>query len=868
MNKIFYISLLFVSLFQTINTWAQDKDIPFDKKIFTDDKEGFDEAVRQIKLGESLFYDGQDEYIAHANMHFLKAQAFNPYSAVLNYKIGVCYLYGTEKAKSLEHFQFVQKVSPDLEKELPFYLAQAYQLNNEFDSAIVYYQEYKKIVSNDDVEQHAYISKKIRESRTGIELTKNPVLVWIDNLGDSINSEYPEYSPVISADNKGLFYTARRPDTKGGKTDRIGVYYEDIYYAERASESDWSAGKNIGSPVNTSSHDATVGLSPDGNSILTYQGVGSNDGNIALTRQNADGTWIKPEALGEHINSKYHESSATLSFDEKTLIFVSDKPGGYGRHDIYISKWNEVDSAWGEPQNIGSKINTRYEEKGVFLMADSRTLYFSSDGHNNMGGLDIFKTVLDPETNEWSTPENLGYPINTPDDDIYFVVTGNGRYAYYSSHREGGFGEKDIYKITFLGDKKVPATINPLNNLSAIPSSGTYQLVGINKTNNPSATDNVPRANLADISGTVKNAETKKGIPAKITARNANGSEVLYFFESNAKGGYTANLSGASSYELTASALGYEPQTRRVTLTDKNINKFNFELVPVKVVSGGEVIPNDPDDDKPYYISDPDPNDVVNKDPKVGNGDDKENNEPITEVPSNYTVVIDGLVRDANTKLPMSANVVISDNSTNAQVSNELANKIGVFATSLSNKNAYDITVSKSGYKTMTKTVTKGLKRSDLIFDLVPLKAGDPVVQDNSNQTIKKEITKAFDIEEIYFGFDESSVNHTAFGSNGKRELESLAQHMKNNPDLKVRLTGHTDQRGSSEYNMTLSKKRAENAKKYLMSLDISSSRIVTVGKGEDMPKIGLTEIRSLTSIREKEVAYQRNRRTEIVLFQ
>src|SRR5690606_28725451 len=150
--------------------------------------------------------------IAHANMHFLKAQAFNPYSSVLNYKIGVCYLYGTEKAKSLKHFQFVQKVNPDLEKELPFYLAQAYQLNNEFDSAIVYYQEYKNIASPDDVEQQAYINKKIRESRKGIELMADPVLVWIENLGDSINTQYPEYATVISADNKVILFTARRPD--------------------------------------------------------------------------------------------------------------------------------------------------------------------------------------------------------------------------------------------------------------------------------------------------------------------------------------------------------------------------------------------------------------------------------------------------------------------------------------------------------------------------------------------------------------------------------------------------------------------------------------------------------------------------------
>lgn len=155
---------------------------------------------------------------------------------------------------------------------------------------------------------------------TGIELKENPIRVWVDNLGDSINSEYPEFSPVISADNKVLFYTARRPDSEGQKKDRLGNYYEDIYYAVRQSGEEWSAGINIGPPINTDSHDATVGAAPDGKSLLTYQGISYKNGDILIAKQLDDGTWSVPMSIGIGINSKHHESSATLSFDEKTIF--------------------------------------------------------------------------------------------------------------------------------------------------------------------------------------------------------------------------------------------------------------------------------------------------------------------------------------------------------------------------------------------------------------------------------------------------------------------------------------------------------------------------------------------------------------------
>jgi hypothetical protein len=222
-----------------------------------------------------------------------------------------------------------------------------------------------------------------------------------------------------------------------------------------------------------------------------------------------------------------------LSFDEKTLFFESDQPGGFGQHDLYVSYWDEEKKTWGPAINLGPTINTEFEEKGVFFHPDNKTLYFSSNGHNTMGGLDIFKTVRDPETGEWSKPENIGYPINTPDDDIYFVVTGDERYAYYSSYREDGFGEKDIYKITFLGDKK-----DPLLAEADILSSDS-ELFGSTKTTLASEFDDTK---LFVLKGTVVDGKTKVGISTNLSVTNAKTNEKVTDIITNSDGTYSVIL--------------------------------------------------------------------------------------------------------------------------------------------------------------------------------------------------------------------------------------------------------------------------------------------------------------------------------------
>lgn len=686
-------------------SFGQDKDIPFDKRLFEDRKTEFEEAVKEIKLGDFYFFDGRDEFLEEALSHFLKAQDFNPYSSLLNYKIGICYLYSTNKSKSLTHLEFAHNVNADLDVDHNFYLAQAYQLCSNFETAIQYYQLYQTLIPASDKKQHRYIQKKITESRTAIELTKTPVRVWVDNLGDSINSEYSEFSPVISADNRVLYYTARRPDSKGQKKDRLGNFYEDIYYAERNSEEDWSKAKNIGEPINTESHDATVGVAPDGKSILTYQGISSKNGDILITKQLPDGEWETPHSIGVGVNSKHHESSATLSFDEKTLFFVSDQPGGYGKHDIYVSTWDEKKQEWGNARNLGSVINTIFEEMGVFFHADTKTLYFSSDGHNNMGGLDVFKSVYDTENQTWSEPENIGYPINTPDDDIYFVVTGNGRYAYYSSNRPGGYGEKDIYKITFLGPKKEA---------------------------------NLPQIKMAD--AVLPNLKTK--------------------FE-----------------ELT-------PRSTQFLLTGKIMDSQTHEGVMGQL-----------------YIT------------------NARTNKPVTTVESQFD---------------------------------------GTYAVVLTPGEQYALTAAAKRFTISSEIFTSPLNLEDRIFEL------DFLLYPPSADSLSG---NSFTLRNIYFGFDQTNLDYTAFGSQSQLELDLLANLLMEYPTITIELAGHTDRRGSAEYNDELSKNRAFIAKQYLVDKGIAENRIKMVGYGENYPEVPWSEIKDIKDKQAREDAHQRNRRTVVTIL-
>ena len=285
-----------------------------------------------------------------------------------------------------------------------------------------------------------------QQCRNAKRLMGSPRPYTIENIGSLVNTANPEYSPVISIDGTSLFFTSKRLRKDSTNFEQIsyenGQYYEDIYVCYKDRNGNWTEPHYLGF-CRPRRNDASISTSADGQTVFVYQDI--NGGDIYYS-QIVDTTFKSiQEFPAEELNTEYWESHATISVDQNYLYFVSDRPGGFGGRDIYRLK-KLPNGQWSKAYNLGPTINTEYDEESVFLGVDNKTMYFSSNGPKSMGGFDIFVTQVDEEDN-WSEPINMGYPLNTVDDDIFYTTTADGRTGYYSSERLDGQGDKDIYTV-------------------------------------------------------------------------------------------------------------------------------------------------------------------------------------------------------------------------------------------------------------------------------------------------------------------------------------------------------------------------------------------------------------------------------------
>jgi hypothetical protein len=405
------------------------------------------------------------EYV-EALKYFLYAYKYDSVNANINYKIGQCYLHNPTQKHLAERYleKSIQNVSKKYleddagEKQASimayFFLGQSYHFDGRLDEAVKMYDTYESYLSAKkklDMEDREYVDHFKKQVANARKMMASPLNIKITNLGDSINTEYPEYSPVITADEQVLYYTTRRPTTTGGeKSLDDGMYYEDIVVSYKELNGKWTKPVSISPYINTSSNEATINLTPDGQTLIIYRGdVGNGD----LYYSSYDGKdWSIPQRFGSNINTEFWETHASMSRDGNTLYFVSDRPGGIGGRDVYKCV-KLPNGQWSLAQNVGPPINTPYDEDAPFLGADGITFYFASGGDKSMGGFDVMFSIID-ENGKFSEPFNMGYPINTTDDDVFYVATpDNKRFYLSSSHEElgrggvheKGFGEKDIY---------------------------------------------------------------------------------------------------------------------------------------------------------------------------------------------------------------------------------------------------------------------------------------------------------------------------------------------------------------------------------------------------------------------------------------
>lgn len=381
---------------------------------------------------------------------FLQLQKNHPTEVYLCYITGLSALERSDvHSLALELLTKTYNKNKKIPK-IEYELARALHLNYKFDEALANLESYKKKkILPADIEEADHLINYCNNAKT---LVANPLPATIQNMGKPLNTPASEYVPIISSDEEIMVYTYVGDSSVGGRQnyfnefDPYGMFFEDVYIA-RKKNGQWDRGHSAGMTINTKDHDAAVSISADGQTLFIYKDNRSNGGDLYVSHLEG-GTWSIPMPLPGDVNQMTSwEGSCSITGDGKTLYFVSDKKGGYGGRDLYKATLMEG-GFWGNVQNLGDKINTKYDDDAPFIHPDGRTLIYSSCGNNSMGSYDIFRSDLNLVDSTWGAPQNLGYPINSPDRDSYYVLSADGKHGYYASGKEDGEGLQDIYLVT------------------------------------------------------------------------------------------------------------------------------------------------------------------------------------------------------------------------------------------------------------------------------------------------------------------------------------------------------------------------------------------------------------------------------------
>jgi len=424
----------------------------------------------------------QEGYLYQAGLVADRLLELNANSSNYNYRRGFVYLEMSrdfvkalpllEKAaldtdKNFDAYSSNEKSAPT---DAIYHLARCYHLAENIDKAEEYYNKFIA-VSNKNSEFVFFAKLNLQQCEVARKLLAVPRKMTLQNLGSTINTSKPEFSPVISLDGSALYFTSRRAWANGASNEgldtRINQLPEDIYVSYRDFDGTWTEPIRL-EFCDSIQNEATLAVSPDERRIYLYQDTRGN-GDIFYSDFSTNHFQEVEHYEVKNVNTSSWETHCTVTPDGMNLYFVSDRKGGYGGRDIYrVVKLANGD--WSEAVNMGPGINGPFDEESPFIAVDNKTLYFSSNGAKSMGGFDVFVTVRD-ENNTWSDPINLGYPLNSTGDDLFYTTTVDGMTGYLTSFRADGFGEKDIYEIQndYLGMKNIAVLKGKINVVGGKP---------------------------------------------------------------------------------------------------------------------------------------------------------------------------------------------------------------------------------------------------------------------------------------------------------------------------------------------------------------------------------------------------------------
>ena len=531
-----------LGLFFWLNISAQD--VSFKKGNFKNDKEGLKAAVTAIEKGNDLIEIAKEKVLVmkyagnefkSALEFYLPAHTFNPNCSELNRKIGHAYLYTNEPYLAKKYLLKSLELNSDAEPILYFLLGKSFQLEQDFEKAQTYFLKFGSEADNKTLERYNKLNRKhLKECKSGVENIAIKRRMWVDNVKE-LNTEFDEISPCITADRSELIFSSNRSGNS------------DIYISSRQNRK-WKDITAI-EELNTKEDEVASSLAYDGQRILLFK---FNDGQADIYQSKLEGSnWSEPALkMSKVVNTDANETFASYDPQDIKVYYVTDGGHGGDKDIIFSGKKDEDEKYWGKGQSAGHEVNSAFHEGSVFMAPDGQSMYFSSQGHSSIGGYDIFVSYRDKH-GLWGKPINLGAPINTPYDELYFTIAANGKYAYFSSNRAGGKGGMDIYKATFWGTPKKPIVITEDHLIASItePVINTYvpQTIKISERNS-----------LTVFKGKILDGILQTPIQAKIKIYNNSNGEVYTSVSSNsATGKFLLSLPSGLNYGISVEAEGY-----------------------------------------------------------------------------------------------------------------------------------------------------------------------------------------------------------------------------------------------------------------------------------------------------------------------
>lgn len=696
---------------------------------------------------------------------------------LVHYKAGVCYQKSpslTDQIKAIPYFDFALKNSSSLPVITHFDLGELYLKNEDIGEGLASFEMYKRLTPTDKKAQAA-AERAMDMARNAQTFMSVPRDFKVHSMGGAVNSPYTEYNPVVSADESVLAFTALRPNT--GKTRSGEKFIEAILLSTNQSGS-WSSPQAV--PIFSDYNVGTAGISPDGQKMLIFIGGATDPGN--LFQVSKSGTeWSKPSLIAPVINSIALETTASITPDGKTVYFSSDRKGGKGGLDIYKTTL-QANGTWSAPVNLGAPVNTEANEDAPFIHPDQKTLYFTSEGHNSMGGRDIFKSSL--TTKGWTNPENMGYPVNTTANDNYFTLLADGRRAYFSSDRKGGLGAQDIYYIDMPESSNVPLTM---------------------------------------IKGKILDAETNKPIPTKIyLIDNETDKKLDFVYNPDPEtGAYLVILPPAKNYDMVIESEGFLPYTLNVNVPNQTYFYELYQQIKLKTIKQFDVVVGQEVQVKNAFYD-------TEQDAKVDIRKTHESKLVQSGTVDVYDMMLD-LMGSSDKEgidylldliqLENSVDEINFDEKTNSKL--EVANRTYYYDESDESKFEKKVIDGQTILSLPTFMVAEEAKRQK----------EQPKKAELTDKTVLTKMAK------VYFDAGKSDIKPQYATA-----LDGLMVELEKHPQLGIEISGFASAEGSEQLNRELSNKRAIAVLEYFNHKGIVRRRVVAKGYGATTDAVAAKE--------------------------